>query len=128
MKLFLILAAFYFTPLLHARIGESYEEFEKRVGKAGSANRAPGNVTYQHLLKKGTVTVMVTEGKITGEAYKYISPDDAEGIIKEQTELAFKETKRDDKKIMWVGKNGETAMYSFQAKSLFILDKPPQKD
>lgn len=106
-----------------ARIGEKYEDFKARVGKAPSSQMTIVNgvieFQYHHRKENIRIVAFVLDGKIAGEIYTDVTKAEAEVIMEQQAGGKFVKLRFDDNRIVW-GVDDLHAFFDAEQKQLYV--------
>jgi len=109
---------------LSARVGEKYEDFVKRVGKAEKVEPAAKGpvIRYYHTFNGITITAVVDGGIIRIEDYSPVSSAQADALVSRQKEGRFEKVREGRGVVEWLTPEKDSAHYSIESKKLSVMD------
>jgi hypothetical protein len=113
------------STVAFARVGEKYEDFVKRVGKAERIESAAkgSTVRYEHKFNGITITAIVEGGLIRHEDYMPVTLEQAVELVSRQKEGRFEKVREGRGVVEWLTPENDSAHYSIESKKLNFLDK-----
>jgi hypothetical protein len=106
------------TICAYGKVGEPYEQMERRLGKPAHF-KITGGSGHAYF---GTIYTMILKGVIHLEHYSDVSADRSGVLMKEQTSEQWYLVKEEFGKQVWKSPDGLTARYSATSRTLTVFD------